>query len=79
MDSVFRTLWLGTQSVNILRYSLIHLQFLVASDAKLVQLRSKMPSRFAAVTNKEISLLIKQAISEIHEEGDEVRFGSFNM
>ena len=78
MDSVFRTLWLGTQSVNILRYSLIHLQFLVASDAKLVQLRSKMPSRFAAVTNKEISQLIKQAVPEIHEEGDEVQFGSFN-
>ena len=27
---------------------------------------------------QEISQLIKQAISEIHEEGDEVRFGSFN-
>ena len=34
-----------------------------------------MPSRFAAVTNKEISQLIKQAVSEIHE-GDEVRIGS---
>ena len=32
-----------------------------------------MPSRFAAVTNKEISQLIKQAVPEIHEEGDEVR------
>ena len=29
-----------------------------------------MPSRFAAVTNKEISLLIKQAVPEIHEEGE---------
>ena len=28
--------------------------------------------------NKEISQLIKQAVPEIHEEGDEVRFGSFN-
>ena len=37
-----------------------------------------MPSRFAAVTNKEISQLIKQAVPEMHEEGDEVRFGSFN-
>ena len=37
-----------------------------------------MPSRFATVTNKEISLLIKQAVPEIHEEGDEVRFGSFD-
>ena len=78
MDSVFRALCLDTQSMNILHYSLIHLQFLRASDAKLAQLRSKMPSRFAAVTNKEISQLIKQAVPEIHEEGDEVRFGSFN-
>jgi len=37
-----------------------------------------MPSRFAAETNKEISQLIKQAVPEMHEEGDEVRFGSFN-
>ena len=35
VDSVFRALWLATQSVNILHYSLIHLQFLRASDAKL--------------------------------------------
>ena len=34
MDSVFRALWLTTQSVNIMHYSLIHLQFLRASDAK---------------------------------------------
>ena len=37
-----------------------------------------MPFRFAAVTNKEISQQIKQAIPEIREEGDEVRFGRFN-
>ena len=36
-----------------------------------------MPSRFAAVTNEEISQLIKRAVPEIHEEGDEIRFGSF--
>ena len=35
VDSVFRALWLATQSVNILHYSLIHLQFLRASDANL--------------------------------------------
>ena len=35
VDSVFRALWLATQSVTILHYSLIHLQFLQASDAKL--------------------------------------------
>ena len=37
-----------------------------------------MRSRFAAVTNKEISQLIKQAVPKIHEKGDEVLFGSFN-
>ena len=37
-----------------------------------------MPSLFAAVTNKEISQLIKQAVPEIQEEGDEVQGGSFN-
>ena len=38
-----------------------------------------MPSWFAAITNKEISQIIKQAVPEnIHEKGDEVRFGSFN-
>ena len=37
-----------------------------------------MPSRFAALTDKEMSQLIKQAVPEIHEEGDEVWFGSFN-
>ena len=38
-----------------------------------------MPSQFAAVTNKEMSQLIKQAVPDIHEEGDEVRFWSFNI
>jgi len=37
-----------------------------------------MPSWLAAVTNKEISQLIKEAVPEIHEEGDEIRSGSFN-
>ena len=35
VDSVFRSFWLATQSVDILYYSLIHHQFLRASDAKL--------------------------------------------
>ena len=35
VDSVFRTLWLAIQSVIIQRYSLIHLHFLQARDAKL--------------------------------------------
>ena len=36
-----------------------------------------MPSWFAAVTNKEFSQLIKQAVPEIHEEGDEDRGNGF--
>ena len=56
MDNVFRALGLATQSVNILHYSLIYPQFLL---------------RFAAVTNKEISQLIKQAVPKIGEESDE--------
>ena len=35
-----------------------------------------MASRFAAVTNKEISQIIKQAVPEIYK-GDEVWFGNF--
>ena len=35
VDSVSCALWLATQSVNILPYSLIHLQFLRASYTKL--------------------------------------------
>ena len=69
--SVFRAVWLATQSVDIPHYSLIHLQFLRACDRK-------MPSSFAVITNKEISQLITQAVPEIHKEGDKVRFGSFN-
>ena len=38
VDSVFRALWLATQSVNIL----IHLQFLRASGAKLAQVASNV-------------------------------------
>ena len=37
-----------------------------------------MPWQFAAVTNQEISQLIKQVVPELYEEGDEVRFGNFN-
>ena len=35
VDRVFHVLWLATHSVNILHYSLIHLQLLHTSDAKL--------------------------------------------
>ena len=43
-----------------------------------LKLRAKCLPSFAAVTNKEFPQLIKQAVPEIHEEGDEVRCGSFN-
>ena len=35
MDIVFRALWLATQPPDIQGYSLIHIQLLRASDAKL--------------------------------------------
>ena len=35
-------------------------------------------NRFVAVTNKEISQVIKQTVPKMHKEGDEVWFGSFN-
>ena len=38
-----------------------------------------MTSRFVAVTSKEISQIIEQAVPEIHEEGDKIRFGSFKV
>ena len=38
-----------------------------------------MVSQFAAITNKEISQTIKQAVPEIHEEGDEIWFGSLRQ
>ena len=37
---------------------------------------TKMASHFAV--NKEISQIIKRAVPEIHEEGDEIPFGSFH-
>ena len=78
VGDVLRMLWLATQTPDIQCCSLIHLQLLRASDAKLTLVMSKMDSRFAAVTNKEISQIIKQAVPEIHKEGDEIRFGGSN-
>ena len=45
-------------------------------QTRLTYEQIKVVSRFAAVTNKEISQINKQADPEIHEEGDEIRFGS---
>ena len=39
---------------------------------------NKMVSPFATITNKAIeSQIIKQAVPDIYQEGDENRFGSF--
>ena len=62
--------------LNLRIYSLIHLQLLRVSHAAAVT--SKMASQFAAITNKEISQIIKGAVPETHEDGEEIRFGSFN-
>ena len=73
VDSVFCVLWLATQSVNILHYS-------PPPPSERRQTRVSCEQNafpVAAVTNKEISQLIKQAVPEVYEEVDEVRFGSF--
>ena len=49
-----------------------------ASDAKLVYVSNKVASQFAAITDKEISQTIKQAVPEI-QEGDKSRFGSLAL
>ena len=36
-----------------------------------------MASRAAALTNEEMSQIVEEAVTEKHEEGDEIRFGSF--
>ena len=59
--------------MNIQCYSLIHLQFLLASDSKLAKVSSEIASRFATITSKEISQIVKQVVPEIHEEGE--KFG----
>ena len=62
VDSTFRVLLLATQSRDIQCYSLIH-----PSAPPSEQRRSVMVSRFTAVTNGEISQIIKYAVPEIHE------------
>ena len=38
---------------------------------------NKMASRFAAVSNEDISQINEKAVPEKKEEGDKIRFGSF--
>ena len=76
--SVFRTLWLATQSVNILHYSLIHLQFLRARDAK-THISCEQNASQVCCRNKQRNFTNNRpAVPEIHEADDEVWFGSFN-
>ena len=49
-----------------------------SSERATQNVARKMVSRFTAVTDEEISQIIKQAVPDIHEEGDKGRFGSFN-
>ena len=64
--------------MNIHCYSLSHLQFLRASDAKLAQVTSKMASRFSAVTKGSSQIIKQQAVVEIHEEGGRNQLGGSN-
>ena len=61
---------MATQTLEIQYYSL-------PGDAKLTLVTSKMYSLFAAVTNKEISQIIEEAIPNKLEEGDKTQFRSF--
>ena len=74
VDSVLRALSLATKSVNILHYSLP----VSASERRQTRVSCEQNAFPVCCRNKEISQLIKQAVPEIHVEGDEVRFGSFN-
>ena len=53
VDNGIRALWLATQSVNILQYSLIHLQFLRVSDAKHVYLSYEQTAFQVCCRNKQ--------------------------
>ena len=48
------------------------------SDAKLALVTSKMSSRFANVTNEEISQITEEAVPDKQEEGKEIRIRSFH-
>ena len=78
MDSVFRSLLIG---YPISEYPALFTDSPPVPPNERSQTRvscysSKMPSQFAAETNKEISQIIKQNVPEIHEEGVEVWFES---
>ena len=75
VDSVSRALWLATQSVNVLNYSLIHLQFRERFQTRVSCEQNAFP--VAAVTNKQTSQLIKEAVPEIHEEIKVTKFDQF--
>ena len=79
VDSVFRALWLATESVNILHYSLIQLQ-VPPSEQRQTRASCEQNVFPVCCRNKQRnSQLIKQAVPEVHKEGEEARFGSFKV
>ena len=60
--------------MTILHHSQIHLQFLRVS---LSCEQNAFP--FCCRNKQRIFTIIKQAVPEIHDEGDEVRFGILNV
>ena len=62
----------------LIGYSVSDYPALFTDSSPVPPSEQRRQTRVRFVTNKEISQLIKQAVPEIHEEGDEVWGGSFN-
>ena len=67
VDSVFRALWLASQSLDILLFT----------DPPSEQRQTRVSYELEQ-NGFPVYCRNKQAVPKIHEEGDEVRFGSFN-
>ena len=77
MDSVFRALWLATQPPDIQCYSLILLQ-LLRRQTRVSYEHNSFPVLYCRNKQRNLQILTNNqaAVTEIHEEGDEIRFGS---
>ena len=71
---LFQILLNGSHALNI---SAVY--WFTSSSSKRAMPNGEMVSWFAAVTNKEMSQIIQQAVPKIHEEGDKIWFGSFSF
>ena len=78
VDTAFRALRLAAYTRDIQCYSLIHLHLRRTSDAKFALSYEQNDFPLWCRSNKEMSQIIKRAVPEIHEEGDEIRLGSLN-